>query len=295
MKGVERSRLDISHYLRLTDEQIQQIEKLANEVVSKNLPVKTFWLPREVAESKFGFRIYQGGVVPGKELRIVETEGWDVEACGGTHCKTTGEVGLIKIVRTERIQDGVERLIFSVDSSAIEHIQQTEAKLKAVAKILGCPLEETEKSVKTLLEESKSFRKEIGRLKEALAKQLIVSMTGNIRQVGKVKILKQTTNLMDVETAIKASSELVKMEPSLVVVFAVLEDEKARLVVMVGGEALKIGVNAGKLAGEIAKIAGGGGGGKPDFGQGGNLKTEKVSEALNLVEKILREKFFVGG
>ena len=295
MKGVERSRLDISHYLRLTDEQIQQIEKLANEVVSKNLPVKTFWLPREVAESKFGFRIYQGGVVPGKELRIVETVGWDVEACGGTHCKTTGEVGLIKIVRTERIQDGVERLIFSVDSSAIEHIQQTEAKLKAVAKILGCPLEEAEKSVKTLLEESKSFRKEIGRLKEALAKQLIASMTGNIRQVGKVKILKQTTNLMDVETAIKASSELVKMEPSLVVVFAVLEGEKTRLVVMVGGEALKIGVNAGKLAGEIAKIAGGGGGGKPDFGQGGNLKTEKISEALNLVEKILREKFFVGG
>ncbi len=294
-KGVERSRLDISHYLRLTDEQVQQIEKLANEVISKNLSVKTFWLPREVAESRYGFRIYQGGVVPGKELRIVETEGWDVEACGGTHCKTTGEVGLIKIIRTERIQDGVERIFFAVGSAAINHIQQTEAKLKGIAKAIGCPVEETEKAVKTLIGEVKSLRKDIERLKETLAKQLTSTMLKDIKQVGRVKLLGKITSLMDVETAIKAASELVKLEPSLVVVFMVPEGEKIRLVVMVGEEALNVGVNAGKLAGEVAKIAGGGGGGKPDFGQGGNLNPEKALEALEAAEKILREKFFVEG
>jgi len=81
----------------------------------------------------------------------------------------------------------------------------------------------------------------------------------------------------------------------LVVVFMVPEGEKIRLVVMVGEEALNVGVNAGKLAGEVAKIAGGGGGGKPDFGQGGNLNPKKASEALEAAEKILREKFFVEG
>jgi len=290
-KGVERSRLDISHYLRLTDEQVQLIEKLANEVVSKNLEVKTFWLPREVAEQKYGFRIYQGGVVPGKELRIVETGDWDVEACGGTHCKTTGEVGLIKIVRTERIQDGVERIFFTVGSSAINHIQQTEAKLRSMAKTIGCPVEETEKAVKGLVDEIKSLRREVEKLKENLAKQLTLTMLGEIKNVGRVKFLGKTLEIVDVETAIKTAFELVKREPNLVTVFTVPDGERMRLVVMVGGEAIKVGVDAGKLAYEVAKAGEGKGGGKKDFGQGGNLNPKKVFEALKAAEKILGGRF----
>ncbi len=295
MKGVERSRLDISHYLRLTDKQVYEIEQLANETVMKNLQVKTFWLPREVAEAKYGFRIYQGGVVPGKDIRIVETGDWDVEACAGTHCKTTGEVGPIKIVRTERIQDGVERLFFSVGNSAIQQIQQTDFKLKSLAKLLGCSLEEVEKSVKTLIEESKAYRKEIGRLKENIAKQLTQSLTKKIEQVGKVKLLKEATNLIDIETAIKTSTELVKTEPSLVVVFLIVNEKSMNIVVMVGAEAVKMGVHAGKLAAEISNIAGGKGGGKPDFGQGGSTHPEKASETLTFIKKILKEKIFGEG
>ncbi|MFQ6087045.1 MAG: alanine--tRNA ligase, partial [Candidatus Bathyarchaeia archaeon] len=112
-KDVDKSRLDFSHFRRLTLEETQKIEELANKAVTCNIPVETSWKPRTEAEKQYGFRLYQGGVVPGKEIRVVDIKDWDVEACAGTHVRNTGEIGFIKILHTERIQDGVERIVFS--------------------------------------------------------------------------------------------------------------------------------------------------------------------------------------
>ena len=84
-KGLETSRLDISHYRRLSQEEIHKIETLANQAIGANMKVETTWLPRNEAESRYGFRLYQGGAVPGKDIRVVKTGDWDVEACAGTH------------------------------------------------------------------------------------------------------------------------------------------------------------------------------------------------------------------
>ncbi|MEM3090722.1 MAG: alanine--tRNA ligase, partial [Candidatus Bathyarchaeia archaeon] len=100
-KSVESSRLDISHYRRLSREEVQRIEALANEAVFRNLPVETMWLPRGEAESQYGFRLYQGGAVPGKDIRVVKVGDWEVEACAGTHVRSTGEIGFIKIIHSE--------------------------------------------------------------------------------------------------------------------------------------------------------------------------------------------------
>ncbi|MDW0284276.1 MAG: alanine--tRNA ligase, partial [Nitrososphaeraceae archaeon] len=109
-KDEHYARLDITHHSALTKEQIKQIEKTANEVVQKNLPIIINIQERSDAESRYTFRIYQGGAVPSNNVRIVNIDGWDVEACGGTHVNKTGEIGLIKILKTERIQDGAVRL-----------------------------------------------------------------------------------------------------------------------------------------------------------------------------------------
>jgi alanyl-tRNA synthetase len=84
-KGVESTRLDISHYRRLTHEEVHQIETLANKAILADMQVETAWMPRSEAESRYGFRLYQGGAVPGKDIRVVKTGDWDVEACAGTH------------------------------------------------------------------------------------------------------------------------------------------------------------------------------------------------------------------
>ncbi len=117
-KGVDRSRIDLTFHRRITKEELREIERIANEVVMKGLPVKAEFMKREEAEALYGLVLYQGGVVPGRYIRVVDIAGWNAQACGGTHVTSTGEVGPIKIVRAYRIQDGVERIEFTAGLSA---------------------------------------------------------------------------------------------------------------------------------------------------------------------------------
>ncbi|HIE46490.1 MAG TPA: alanine--tRNA ligase, partial [Nitrosopumilus sp.] len=125
-KEDDHARLDITHHSSLTTQQVDDIEKAANEIISKNMDVTIQNYDRGAAEQKYGFKIYQGGVVPVKSVRIVSIEDFDVEACGGTHVKKTKEIELIKITRTKRIQDGVVRLEFVSGPTAIEYVKQQE-------------------------------------------------------------------------------------------------------------------------------------------------------------------------
>lgn len=111
-KGVDSARLDITHYAGLEDKEIEEIENLANKAVKENRNIEISSMERNDAEKRYGFRLYQGGAVPGGEIRVVNIKDWDVEACGGMHLSNTTEVGLIKITGSKRIQDGVVRLEF---------------------------------------------------------------------------------------------------------------------------------------------------------------------------------------
>ncbi len=154
-KTVERARLDITHYEQLSDSEIRRIEEKANEIVRKKLPVKKYFLKRNVAEARFGFRLYQGGAVPGKELRIVEIPNFDVEACGGTHLDNTGEVELIKILKTTKIQDGVLRIEFVAGDAAKRFVKEQEGVVEELSKLLDCDKNQIPSRVKELFEKWK--------------------------------------------------------------------------------------------------------------------------------------------
>ncbi len=106
----QKARLDITHYASLSEEELKKIENKANEAIKKAIRVEKLILPKDKAEKKYGFRLYQGGAVPGAELRVIKIGDFDVEACGGLHADNTKEVEKIKIVNSKRIQDGVIRL-----------------------------------------------------------------------------------------------------------------------------------------------------------------------------------------
>src|SRR5207249_1710066 len=119
-KAADMARLDITHFDALTDAEFAKIEELANDQVLASRQVRAKFLARDLAERKFGFRLYQGGSVPGGELRVVEIPKWDVEACGGTHVARTSDVALIKLLRSTRIQDGVVRLEYAAGKGAFD-------------------------------------------------------------------------------------------------------------------------------------------------------------------------------
>jgi alanyl-tRNA synthetase len=111
--GVNDARFDYAHYKNISNEELEKVEKLSNELVKQNIEVNKLILDRNTAEKKFGFRLYQGGVPPGNQIRVLDIPGVDAEACGGTHLDKIGEIEKIRIIRSERIQDGVNRIFFA--------------------------------------------------------------------------------------------------------------------------------------------------------------------------------------
>ena len=278
-KGPETSRIDISHYERLTEDQAREIERLATEVALQDIPVETQWLPREKAEQTYGYRLYQGGVVPGRELRIVKIGDWDVEACAGTHCTRTGQVGTIKILHTERIQDGVERLIFTAGAQTLRAFQEQEQKIRTISSTIQAPVEKVDQYVKSLVEENEKL---VQRTRE-LVKEWAENEAGRLLQlakpIGQVKLCQATYTQGSEDDVILVNNLIIERDKDAVTVLVLVRDT-ARVFVGAGRNAIQHGVNAGRIATKLANLLEGGGGGKEYFGQGGG----KVIN-LNLIGK----------
>jgi alanyl-tRNA synthetase len=288
-KDVDMARLDITHYAHLTREQILEIERLANDVVRRNLPVVVKWMPRREAEQEYGFRLYQGGVAPVKDLRIVNIEGWDVEACGGTHCSRTGDVGLIKITKSERMQDGVERLEYVAGEVAINFVENQETILLDAAGKLETRPEKLARSLDHLVENEDTAR----RTSKQLAKKLADFMIGEIPQLstslssGLGYYLSSFEEGLDSEYHTIVGDRLTEGNPSLIYVALFEENLRVRILVFCGEQAQKMGVRAGNVAREISKALGGSGGGDARFGQGGS--GTKPSEVPAVQEILLKQ------
>ncbi|MHA1793884.1 MAG: alanine--tRNA ligase [Promethearchaeota archaeon] len=182
-KTFEKAHLDITHYDSLTKEQEREIEKKSNEFIKRDLPVHSFFLPRAEAEKRFGMFIYQGGAVPGKTLRIIEIdEGLDAEACGGTHLHSTGEIGIIKIIKSTKIQDGIVRIEFTAGPAAERTIKEKQDLLDKASSILGVKPEETPARAKELFTKWKKLKKSIKKKKKI--PESIISLRANEKHDG---------------------------------------------------------------------------------------------------------------
>jgi alanyl-tRNA synthetase len=295
-KGVESTRLDISHYRRLTPEEVHKIETLANEAVLANMTVETTWFPRNEAEARYGFRLYQGGAVPGKQIRVVKTGNWDVEACAGTHLKNTGEIGYVKILYTERVQDGVERIVYAVGMQAVKKVQKQETLLWKVAETLNAPLEKLDKTAEHLVKELKEANMEKKKLlKELTAKESQAAGTANALEsqedINGVKLFKRDfQDATDVDRMVQTATEIIKRNELAVTLFYSADAKSAKIMVMAGTAAVAKGANAGNVVKLAAPIFGGGGGGRPNFAQGGGTKPDKLQDAVKAAEEAIRKQ-----
>jgi len=130
--SVEQAHLDITHYQSLSNQEVIEIQSEANRVVQRCKEINKGFMPKDEAERRYGFHLYQGGVVPGNELRVVNITDTDTEACCGTHCDNTAEVGTIKILKTTRMSDGIVRLTYVAGENAIKANGQDESVLRSL-------------------------------------------------------------------------------------------------------------------------------------------------------------------
>jgi alanyl-tRNA synthetase len=201
-------------------------------------------------KAQYGFRLYQGGAVPGREIRVVKTGDWEVEACAGTHVRNTGEIGFIKIIHSERIQDGVERLVYAVGIQALKAVQKNEELLWRVSETLNAPLEKLDKTAEKLVKELKEVKAERRKLVEKLAKQAVAVVSAEpsievVREIGGVKLVtRDFGEEINVDVMVQTANEIIKKDDAAVAVFYGSDGKTARIMVMAGKKAVEKGVNA---------------------------------------------------
>ena len=169
-KDIDKATLDITHYKNITNEELNLIEREANKIVLGAIDVKITEYDRGEAEKKYGFILYQGGGSPGKKVRVIQVGNIDVEACGGLHVENTSYIGLIKIIKTERIQDGIVRLTYCAGEAAINYIQKLESELKEASNTFSVNYSELPKTCERFFNEWKERGKIIEKMQEKIVK-----------------------------------------------------------------------------------------------------------------------------
>ena len=292
-KTPDHGRLDIVHWESVSRETLDEIEYIANTVVIENKKIKKHVMSRNKAENKFGFTIYQGGVVPGKDLRIIEIPGIDVEACGGTHANQTGDIGYIRIIGAERIQDGVVRITLTAGKKAVERIQNDYSLLLESATAFSVTPQELPMTSQRFFKEWKEQNKKIDKLRKQLAESKIPGLISNAKELKTKsgKIIRIVITKLDA-----AQSDLIILGEK----FSQFSDAEADLIAIIIGKfeerAMVVAsrtkgskYNLSKVIRGIGSILGGGGGGKGDVVAGGGTKVEKIHQALKKAEQIIIE------
>jgi len=279
-KEEDHARLDITHHSALTDDEIAKIEKLANSIVEKNMSVTIESFDRGTAEQKYGFKIYQGGIVPVKSVRIVSIEDFDVEACGGTHVKKTGEIELIKITRTKRIQDGVVRIEFVSGPTALDYTKQHDASIIKKSAELKEKMEMKEKRREKKQELRERFPILVDSIIQSkigtnIVDEIIVDMT----ESGKPNFCSTISDQYDELFHTSLGQKLIEKDPWMVYCGVFEDGDKIRTIIYSGEQAAKYkkAVDIAKL---VSEMLGGAGGGNQRFAQGGGKEKFKKNDAI---------------
>ncbi|MCK4717419.1 MAG: alanine--tRNA ligase, partial [Thermoplasmata archaeon] len=263
-------RIDLSHFRGITREEIRRIEHLANTKVQESILLSKEEKAREEAEKEHGFQLYQGGAPKATRIRVVCIPGLDSEACGGTHVHSTAEVGLIKILGTERIQDGVVRITFSAGPAALDAVQRQEDLLFESSKILSIPPDQLPRTVQRFFDEWKERGKEVEKLSKYEAMALSAEYEKKIEGGMLVRSVPPGVDVIILARAL--------VEEQGRKVFLVSEDKGNKCALARSSD---IDLDCGQMLREVLKGFGKGGGGRPDFAQGGGVEDTKA-----LVEKM---------
>ena len=288
-KEEDHARLDITHHSALTDEDVMKIEHAANSIVQESIPVNIENFDRGTAEQKYGFRIYQGGVVPVKSVRIVSIGDLDIEACGGTHVAKTSDIQEIKITRTKRIQDGVVRIEFVSGNNAKEFVRKrqedseskdAEEKLKEQEKLKR--IENRQKAKERI----PIIAKSLSECKDGIS--TIEDITMELTESGKANFCYSVSSNYDDVFHIGLGEVLCKTDPMLIYCGLFEDGEKIRVIVYAGDDISKQ-KNAGDIVKNISQILGGAGGGSPKFAQGGGTDKSKTEDAIKNAKNMIFE------
>ncbi len=280
----ERLRFDFSHFSALTKEELLVIENEVNQQIMANLSVKAEEMDMNQARAKGAIALF--GEKYGNVVRVVEMGDCSIELCGGTHVKSTGEIGLFKIISEGGIGAGLRRIEAVAGKEALLYMRNLENQLSEISTVLKAQPQETVKKVHSLVLQSKELEKEVQQLTSKLSKYEADSILDKVLDVRGLKVLAARVQAPDMDTLRQTADMLRDKISEGIIVLGAAAEGKVNFVTVVHPSGLS-GLHAGKIIKEVATITGGGGGGRPDMAQAGGKDPAKLGEALDKVPAII--------
>ncbi len=285
----DKLRFDFNSPQAITKQQLQQVEDLINTWISEAHPTDISIMGIEQAKAKGAIAMF--GEKYGSEVRVIDIPSVSMELCGGTHVNNTAEIGLFKIISETGVASGIRRIEAVAGASVLEYLKVRDGVVKELCDKLKAKPEEIPERFSNLQSELKATQKELENVKQELALLKSESLINNAESVGEFKILVANMGELDAKSLQSAGEKLQqKLGNSAVILASIPEANKVSLVAAFGEKIYKEKqLQAGKFIGEIAKICGGGGGGKPNLAQAGGKDASKVDEALTTAKNKLIE------
>ncbi|GAA0722099.1 alanine--tRNA ligase [Clostridium malenominatum] len=281
----ERLRFDFNHFTALTEEEIKSIEKLVNYKIMSVLPVITDVMTIEEAKEKGAVALFDDKYKA--NVRVVSAGDFSKELCGGTHVGNTGEIGVFKIISEAGVAAGVRRIEALTGMNAIAYMEEKENVIKNLSHVLKCGEKDILNKVNAQISEMKIKDKEISELKKELASGSEEALLNNIKEINGVKFISGVVEDIDGDALRDLGDKLRDKLVDGVVLLGSLNEGKVQFLAMASKGAIAKGVHCGKIIKEVATVAGGSGGGRPDMAQAGGKLPEKMEEAIAKGEELL--------
>lgn len=284
----DRLRFDFNHFTGMTDQELTLVEKKVNKAIMENFSVETIVTDQDKAKEIGATALF--GEKYGEAVRVVTMGDYSKELCGGTHIDATGEIGFFKIVNESSIAAGVRRIDAITGDELIRYITSQEDLIDKSAALLKTTPDNLFERIESLLEQQKVLEKELNSLKDRLANSRTGDLLDELENVNGINMLTAELEGLDNDGLRKLSDQLKEKLESAVIVLASNLGEKVLFVASVTDDLIKEGYHAGKIVGKVAKITGGGGGGRPDMAQAGGRDTSKIQDALKEVKNLIENK-----
>ncbi len=285
-------RFDFSFEAPVLKEELGEIRRIVNDGIRRNLPVTKKEVPyiRAVAEGAIALF----GEKYGDEVRVVRIGSarspLSYEVCGGTHVNRTGDIGFFHILSEGSIGSGMRRIEAVTGSGAESVIEERVAALEKVAHQLQVPNAEVEDKLGSVLTELDSERKRANILERRLSKETAESLLTQVESVDGVSVLAASVTASNFDVLRHMGDVLRERLGSAVIVLGAVWDDRPNFLAMVTSDLVARGLNAGEIVKEVARVAGGSGGGRPQLGQGGGKEKGRIEQALKSVAKLVKEK-----
>ena len=285
----ERLRFDFSHFEPLTVEQIEKIEQQVNEAILKAITVDISEKTQNEAKEMGAMALF--GEKYGDIVRVVNIKDCSVELCGGTHVNNVAEIGLFKIVSEAGVASGVRRIEAITGKLAYNKVNSVEKTLNKAASLLKSRNNEVVEKIEALLTQVKTLEQQLALANSKMAQETASELLATAIDVNGVTIVNAEVEIEDMD-GLRNLADLLrdKLTVGVIVLGAKIADDKVNFVVMATKDAVAKGIHAGNIIKETAKVAGGGGGGRPDMAQAGGKNPEKITEALTMATEVITKQ-----